>query len=379
MPHRIASISPLASHLTLRSILRRSTGRLRQRRGAVLVMVALAMTFIMAMMAFVIELSRLMSNASELQSLTDASALAGAYGLQKVRDASYTTIADSTASLNKVEGASQAVVYRYGKWDGTNLDTSGAVTLANADAVQATATFSATHFFGGLVGTTNGYSIKRSSIAWAGGSINSTSCLKPWAVPLAALKVQLGYPANDVAPLTEADIMALNSAAAHDTLTIKHGGGASQGTVTAGTITVPGAFGAVRLAGNGARDYQDSIEDQSCSQPVIRIGDQVTSEQGNMAGPTRDGVCSLCDCASPHGQSDFVCSPPYSATVIVYSAVTPGGLPQYTVGYFGVFKITGYHGAGQDDQVIGTFSGVSAPGEGFSPIPGPVTKLVLVK
>ena len=62
------------------------------------------MSFVMAMMAFVVELSRLMSNASELQSLTDASALAGVYGLVKVRDATYTTIADSTASLNKVEG-----------------------------------------------------------------------------------------------------------------------------------------------------------------------------------------------------------------------------------------------------------------------------------
>ena len=359
--------------------MRLSAGRFRQRRGAVLIFVALSMTFIMAMMAFVVEHSRLMSNASELQSLTDASALAGVYGLQKVRNATYTTIADSTASLNKVEGTSPAVVYRYGKWNGTTLDTSGAVTLANADAVQATATYSGTHFFGGVLGTTNAYSIKRSSIAWAGGSTNATSCLKPWAVPLAALKVQLGYPATDVTPLTEADIAALNAGAAHDTLTIKKGAGASQGTVQEGTTVIPGAFGAVRLNGNGANAYQASIEDQTCSEPTIHIGDQVTSEQGNMAGPTRKGVCTLCQCPDQNGQSDFVCSPPYLATVIVYTSVTTGGLPQYTVGYFGVFKITGYHGHGQDDQVIGTFSGMSAPGEGFSPTPGPVTKLVLVK
>ena len=353
----------------------------RQRRGAVLAFVALSLSFIMAMMAFVIELSRLMSDASELQNLTDASALAGAYGLVKVRNASYTTIADSTASLNRTEGSAVPVTYRFGKWDTTtkSLDTSGAVTITNADAVQATATFSANHFFGGLLGTSNGYSIKRSSIAWAGGSTNATSCLKPWAVPLAALKVQLGYPATDVTPLTEADIAALNAGAAHDTLTIKKGAGASQGTVQEGTTVIPGAFGAVRLNGNGANAYQASIEDQTCSEPTIHIGDQVTSEQGNMAGPTRKGVCTLCQCPDQNGQSDFVCSPPYLATVIVYTSVTTGGLPQYTVGYFGVFKITGYHGHGQDDQVIGTFSGMSAPGEGFSPTPGPVTKLVLVK
>ena len=156
--------------------MKRSAGRLQQRRGAVLVFIALSMTFIMAMLAFVVEISRLMADASELQSLTDASALAGAYGLQKVRSATYTTIGDSTATLNKVEGAAQTVTYKFGKWNGTTFDSSNAVTLANADAVQATATLTANHFFGGFLGTTNSYSIKRSSIAWMGGSINSTSC-----------------------------------------------------------------------------------------------------------------------------------------------------------------------------------------------------------
>jgi Flp pilus assembly protein TadG len=353
--------------------------RLRARRGTVLVLVALSMVFVMTMTAFVVETSRLMSNASELQSLTDASALAGGYGLVKARNGTYTTIADSTASLNKVEGASQAVVYRVGKWDATNksLDTSNAVTIGNADAVQATATLSATHFFGGLLGTTNAYSIKRSSIAWTGGSINSTSCLKPWAISISALKMQLGYPPGNTTPLTEADITALNAGAAHDVITIKHGGG---GDVAINGLAAPGAFGAVQFPGsNGASDYQASVQDQTCSQPLISMGDKVDSEQGNMAGPTRKGVCSLCNCPNQNGQGDFVCSPPYLATVIIYSAVSTGGHPQYTVGYFGVFKITGYHGSGSDDQVLGTFAGMSAPGSGFSPIPGPVTKLVLVK
>jgi hypothetical protein len=342
------------------------------------VIVALSMTFIMTMMAFVIETSRLMSNASELQSLTDASALAGAYGLAKVRNASYTTIADSTASLNKVEALAPPPVYTSRKWDATtkSLDISGAVTIANADAVQATATLNATHFFGGLLGTTNAYSITRSSIAWTGGSINSTSCLKPWAIALSSVKVQLGYPPGNTTPFTEADITALNAGAANDILTIKHGGG---GDVSTNGIAAPGAFGAVQLTGNGANHYQDSIEDMACAEPTFSIGDVVDSEQGNMAGPTRKGVCTLCNCPSQNGQGDFVCSPPYLATVILYTTVSGGGHPQYTIGGFGVFKITAYHGSGSDDQVIGTFAGVSAPGSGFSPVPGPVTKLVLVK
>jgi Flp pilus assembly protein TadG len=352
-------------------------GRLRARRGAVLVFVALSMVFIMTMMAFSTETSRLMADASELQSLTDASALAGAYGLVKVRNATYTTIADSTATLNAVEGAAQAVTYRFGKWDpATNtLDTSGTVTINNADAVKATATLSASHFFGGLLGTSNTYSIKRSSVAWAGGSINSTTCLKPWALPITAVKQQLGYPPGNNTPLTEADIAALDAGAANDTITVKHGGG---GDFSTGTIKIPGAFGAVRLNGNGASAYQASLEDDSCAEPLFTIGDQVTSEQGNMAGPTRKGVCDLCGCSSPNGQGDFSCSPAYPVTIIVYSSVSSGGLPQYTIGYFGVFNITGYHGHASDDQVTGTLGGMTAPGSGFTPIPGPVTKLVLV-
>jgi Flp pilus assembly protein TadG len=359
----------------------RTRSRLRARRGAVLILVALSMSFIMAMVAFTVETSRLMADASELQSLTDASALAGVYGLVKSRDAAkYVVIGDSTATLNKVEGESQAVTYRYGKWDATTrtFDSSGAVTIANADAVQATATLSATHFLGGFLGTTNAYSIKRSSIAWAGGSINSTRCLKPWALPIEAVKAQLGYPAGNNTPLTEADIGALNAGVADDTITVKHGGG---GDFSTGTTQFPGAFGAVDMGGGnggGASTYEDAIEDRSCAEPLISMGDQVPSEQGNMAGPTRKGVCDLCACSSPSGQNDFACSPVYPVTIIIYSAVS-GGHPNYTVGYFGVFNITGYHGKGQDGQVTGYLGGLSQPGSGFSPIPGPVTKFVLVK
>ncbi len=349
----------------------RSAGRFQQRRGAVLVFIALSMTFIMAMLAFVVEISRLMADSSELQSLTDASALAGAYGLQKVRNATYTTIADSTASLNKVEGGARTVTYKFGKWNGTTLDTSNAVTLATADAVQATATLTTTHFFGGFLGQTNAFSIKRSSVAWMGGSIDATSCLKPWALSIAAVKQDLGYPVGNTTPLTEADVRALDAGLANDTITVKNGPGDFSGA--------PGAFGAVDLgSGNGAKVYEDAIADQSCSQPLISIGDQVGAEPGNMAGPTRKGVCTLCNCGSG-GQGDFACSPPVPVTIIIYSAVSGNGKnTTYTVGYFGVFNITGYHGQGSADQVVGTLSGMSAPGSGFTPVPGPVTKLVLV-
>jgi Flp pilus assembly protein TadG len=364
--------------------MRFSKGDFRQRRGTVLVLVALSLTFVMAMTAFVMELSRLMADASELQNVADASALAGAYGLVKVRNATYTTIADSTASQNAAEGSAVPVTYRFGKWDTATktLDTSGAVTITNADAVQATATLNASHFLGGLLGTTNVYSINRSAIAWAGGSITGTGCLKPWAVPVSALKVQLGYPATDNTPLTEADIEALMQGGATDTITIKNGsgGGDPSGQVSDNGLPAPGAFGAVQLVNPGAKPYLNSLEDQSCSNGSYSVGDTVQSEQGNIVGPTRDGICFLCNCPNPNGNTDVVCSPPYMATVIVYTTVISGGTHnEYVIGYFGVFKITGYSKSGSNGMVLGQFSGMSAAGDGFTPTPSPVIKLVLVK
>ena len=167
-----------------------------------------------------------------------------------------------------------------------------------------------------------------------------------------------------------------------DTITIKNGSGGNDpsGTFSDNGLPAPGAFGAVQLRDPGAKPYLNSLEDESCSNGDYSVGDTVQSEQGNIVGPTRDGICFLCNCPNPTGNTDVVCNPPYMATVIVYSTLISGGAHNaYVIGYFGVFKITGYSKSGSNGQVLGQFSGMSAVGNGFAPVPSPVTKLVLVK
>ncbi|HHX01606.1 MAG TPA: hypothetical protein GX739_02920 [Firmicutes bacterium] len=49
-----------------------------------------------------------------------------------------------------------------------------------------------------------------------------------------------------------------------------------------------GNFGALALGGTGANNYRNNLK--YGYQGVLRVGDQVYTEPGNMAGPTRDGL-----------------------------------------------------------------------------------------
>ncbi len=50
----------------------------------------------------------------------------------------------------------------------------------------------------------------------------------------------------------------------------------------------PGNFGALALGGNGANTYRDNLSNGYNGK--LRVGDQVDTEPGNMAGPTQQGV-----------------------------------------------------------------------------------------
>ncbi|HYH04985.1 MAG TPA: hypothetical protein VEC37_17985, partial [Bacillota bacterium] len=71
--------------------------------------------------------------------------------------------------------------------------------------------------------------------------------------------------------------------------TLKYGAGKSGGS------SFSGNYGALALGGNGASRYRENIK--YGYQGEIAVGDRLTTEPGNMAGPTDDGVSyrkSLC-------------------------------------------------------------------------------------
>jgi Flp pilus assembly protein TadG len=362
---------------------RAARGPAATRRGGVLVMVAFAMTMLLVMMAFVVELSHLMSVTSELQVVADGAALAAMDGLVLARNSTYTDTGNVTAALNKVQGSAATVTYTYGNWNNTTgVYTTPAATFASADAVRATATATAAHFFFGLLGATGTFSLTRVATAWGGGSVRSSTCTKPWAVDYRALLNTIGHATTDTGyVLTEADIALLAADGPSNPISIKLGSNGS-GTITQGTVTFPGAFGSVDFPPvnrgspvTGASAYQANIE-ANCTADTVAVGDQLQSEQGNVAGPTEKGMEFLCG-LSINGNKSWTCPTPYPVDIAIYASITGGsGPPVYIVKYLGSFMLTGYDKSG---GVLGYFSLFTQPGEGFSAFPGPVRKLVLVK
>ncbi|MGI8497273.1 MAG: pilus assembly protein TadG-related protein [Gemmatimonadaceae bacterium] len=353
-----------------------------ERRGGVVVMVAFAMTMLLCMMAFVVELSHLMSVTSELQVVADAAALAAVDGLVRARNATYADTGDATAALNMVQGSPATVTYSYGNWNNTTSTYSTpAASFATADAVQSTATSTGAHFFFGLLGASGTFTLSRHGTAWGGGSVRSSTCTKPWVVDYRALLNTIGHPITDTGyVLTEADIALLSANGPANPVAIKLGSGAT-GDITQGGRTFPGAFGAVQFPPlnqgpvPGASAYQANIE-SNCTNAPIGVGDQLLSEQGNMAGPTEKGMETLCG-VSVNGNQSWTCPTPVPVDIAIYaSTANSNGKPVYIVKYLGSFMLTGYSKSG---GVLGYFSLFTQPGEGFSPFPGPIRKLILVQ
>lgn len=120
-----------------------------------------------------------------------------------------------------------------------------------------------------------------------------------------------------------------------------------------------GWFGALSLGGNGACVYRNNINNGY--QGVIKIGDIIPTESGNMSGPTQQGVngrISACHHVPECSPAGFAKDCPRIIIVPIVNAyeVNPGGhtFSVKVVG-FGAFLLNEYVGSGNDNQVKGAF------------------------
>lgn len=120
-----------------------------------------------------------------------------------------------------------------------------------------------------------------------------------------------------------------------------------------------GWFGALGLGGNGASTYRDNIENGYPG--VIRIGDIISTESGDMSGPTQQGVNSrisachhLPQCTASH--FDNSCPRIVIVPIVRLEDVNPGGhtFSVKVVG-FGAFLLHAYVGSGNENEVKGAF------------------------
>lgn len=353
------------------------------RRGGVLPFLIVLMTVCLGMAAFALDFSRMYLIRAQLQIAADAGALAGAQRVLVGKTSSGFDTATLYARNNLTEKVSPDVAAAdvlLGTWKNGTFTSSGSWMDANANAVQVTARRTAGYIFGRIFNQTT-RALSATSVAVVG-SVGSMSCVRPFAIPYESL-LEVLYPSKtpDVTyDLSASDIVRLAALTEDDEIELKVGSSAKS--------PVSGNFYAVREGPvqyangtegdpwSGANNYRDAIgADCSSLTPVVGVGDWLQAEQGNMQGPTRQGLADLCG-VNGNPQS-FKCTPEVKVYIPIWdiadkSVSSPNA---FRVKYMGGFMVTGYS---KNDGISGYFSSMAGPG-GFTSQPGPIKKIALVK
>lgn len=126
----------------------------------------------------------------------------------------------------------------------------------------------------------------------------------------------------------------------------------------------PGQYAPIELGGNGASTYTYNISHGYNG--LIKVGDVIPVETGNMVGPTRQGVqdrVNGCHHSPPctingyhEGCSRILIVP------LGYNSPEPGSNGKFTVTGFAAFLITDAPNNGGQGEVTGTFIRYVAPG-----------------
>src|SRR5688572_17121870 len=181
-------------------------GRLRNRRGAIVVMTGIFIVALMVIAAISVDVSRIFAAKNELQTASDAAALAGALQLLEGSE-TYEDTARVYATRNLVEqNAIDSVEVEYGVW--LPADRAFIAGGEPKDAVRVTTRhllpLSLARVFGDSTIT-----VAAMAIAWSSGPVMEPQCLKPLAVPYSRLLQILGYPPSSNVRLDDDDIRQL--------------------------------------------------------------------------------------------------------------------------------------------------------------------------
>lgn len=359
-----------------------------QRKGGTMVLVAVTVSVLFMFGGFGMDFGRMYSFVAQLKTLTDAAAHAGALELRNAgTEANAKSRALSLKQNNRVDGTQVAQMddsnITPGTWDyGTKTFTPGP--WSTASAVRARARYNANWTLARVFGVSNRL-LTQESIA-ALGSVGSSSCLKPWAVPYSNLLQTLGRSPTDTAyRLTAADVNTLKTNQMPIKFKISSGNSDAGGAEVGGTI-IPGnyyavKFGPVRFANgdagspnSGADAYRNNIADLGCTNTgSASVGDWLDMENGNMAGPTRQATSDFCGVNGNPKQ--FSCDK--DIVMPIWSERTTGsGNAWVKILYIGSFRLTGVD---KDENVLGYLTALNAATiGGIRPTPGPVLGAALV-
>ena len=320
------------------------------RRGFTLILMTLLLTVFIGAAAFATDFGRMYLIHGQLQAAADAAALAAVYEVAQGSGSTALATAQAYGAKHKVGTAlypAARVVANPGTWSGTTFTPNGGNwTATTVDAVQVIVNTIAGYNFGRFFGFTS-KTLYDTAVA-VRGSVNTSTCVRPWAVPYQALLDVLDPTLTPSYNLTAADI---NTIRGYSTvIEIKVG--------SAGGLTQHGEFYATRLppkyyadgtpgaTWTGGNDYSDAISD-TCTQlqaamvatgasrgASVSVGDYLSRSPVTRLGQRGRASDDLCG-------SD-TCSPPIKVAVALWDVKLSSPCDCYHVKYIGAFAVTGW-------------------------------------
>jgi len=249
----------------------------KKQDGFVLIVVAALLAALTGFLALAVDIGVLYSARTSAQEVADAASLAGAFTFindtQSPQPQTASNHALQVALNNSILG--QPIVAANVN---VNVDLPKRRVTVDVQSTQNT-------YFARVLGVQT-ENVAVESIAEAAQYSTGTGCAKPWFVPNSVLSTQDACSAcgsNEVV-ISGGEVTAYAQSRIGQAISLK--------TQTPNNALAPSQFYAIRLPGSqGANDYRNNIA--TCANSYLRCGDFYSTEQGDMRGPTRQGVKDL--------------------------------------------------------------------------------------
>jgi Flp pilus assembly protein TadG len=258
----------------------------KNRRGAALLLFVVALIPLLAVGAIAIDYTMWQMGSTQLHTIADAAALAGARALQlnpttalAGNSQTYATALASANSALQSTGTANTVTIGYWRTDTKTFVTALPAGAAGWNAVQVTTTKSASSTIGSIA-RPGGVSLSRTSTAWVA-NLNGGTCVKPWALPYPVLYSKVTGTAlqSDPPLLTAAQIASIsNLSTTARTITIAQPGISNVNPAPSpawpSTTYYDGNWEGFNLGSGNASNqtYQDMMDSANCGQYTTQVG-----------------------------------------------------------------------------------------------------------
>jgi hypothetical protein len=176
--------------------------RKRERRGSIVVLVAVLMVVLLGFGAFAVDVAQMQAYKSELRRTADAAALAATQELLSNPPGAHGA-ASQYVAMNPVMGTvADSVRFDYGTWNGTNFTILDATNASQANAFRVAVRSTGDFYLAQLIGGDD-FEVNAVATGWL--PVSTTPCVKPWAIEESVLQSQL--PNWDNIPLAQLRLM----------------------------------------------------------------------------------------------------------------------------------------------------------------------------